>query len=245
MKRFYFIFFTLIFLALSCDRDGSVEYVIDGMSSNGNGKNTAPNLWIDGYQEVDSSSDYLVFPLWLGVFGQESWESSYASKRASPQNSYWNLLFYNPLNQEKHLLYQEKALILDFSPFAIDSPRVAADQFIFYKIIRQDFNADGNLDLKDPVQLFVSDKNGHNFRPLTPENRHLNGWKLYRNSPILLAEVREDTNHDSLFSHKDPTRYIRIDLSKESPGSPAFAPGYLDELEKQMKELFPIPTKDE
>lgn len=249
MKLQYFIFGLLIPVLFSCGggRDNSasrLDNMLGGISGSYQ-EIDGHDFWIDGYQEIDSSSDYLIFPLWLGTVGQQNRGMKSLRKWDTPQNLYWNLLFYNPLTQEKHLLFQEKAIVLSFSPFKIDSPRVAADQLIFYKIIRKDFNGDGELDLKDPVQLYVSDKDGRNFRTLTPENRDLSGWKLYRNSPILLAEVREDTDNDSLFSSKDPLRFIRVDLSDGNPGKPAFDPGYLDQLEKEMKKLFPPKLEDE
>ncbi|MCB9231358.1 MAG: hypothetical protein H6581_06840 [Bacteroidia bacterium] len=218
--------------------DENLDYIASSLDYSSGKLQNGHNFWIDGYQEIDSTSDYLLFPLWLGVASKGKRSISPSRNNMAAQNSYWNLLFYNPLTREKHLLLEGKAVILSFSAF--QSPKnPVANQLMFYQVIRNDFNGDGQLDYKDPVQLFVSDKNGNNFRPLTPPDRDLVGWQIYRQTPILIAELLEDANNDSLFNQKDPRDFLRIDLSNGQLGEPAFEPGFLDELEKEMKQNFP------
>ena len=47
---------------------------------------------------------------------------------------------------------------------------------IFYKVSVDDYNQDKKLTSDDPEYLFVSDKEGNNFRQISPTGYNLKSW---------------------------------------------------------------------
>jgi hypothetical protein len=101
------------------------------------------------------------------------------SKSRGQRTSYWNLLFYNTETNDQHLLTEDKKIVIfsiDINESSSSKSCMRSNGFdvykdnIFYEVVSQDYNQNGYLDDNDPTYLFISDKQGNNFRRLSPDN---------------------------------------------------------------------------
>jgi hypothetical protein len=189
------------------------------------------NIHTNNFQELDSSG-FLLFPLGIkesrGIGGSFSYKSI-------PEHNSWNIVFYNVHTKALHLLSERKMLIQQFGRDHKYSgiPEKRGDM-IFYEIIVDDYNKDGQLTTEDPTYLFATDREGKNFRQLSPGNHSLIRWERLKSSNTIIMTVQRDHNNDKEFSGEDVTVAFEIDLNSTSGPRKVFT----NELENKLKTLY-------
>ena len=154
-----------------------------------------------------AGSDYVMYPLAI-----KSDESGGLITKSSGRGTaqFWNFAFYNLTSGEYHLLDKtRKMLISTYDASAQDDVNmpagkiVPADSLIFYSVRITDFNNDGELSYSDPEYLFTSDKNGMNFKQVSPPNLNVTSWQAIKNTGKLLIQAVADVNNDRKFDDDD------------------------------------------
>jgi hypothetical protein len=109
--------------------------------------------------------------------------------------------------------------------------------FLFYTIIKNDFNADGLPDDENASTLFVSDRGGRQLRQLTLDGAQLKRRQLLTKTSLLLLKVRPATNKDRKFTPADGSYWLRLDpRDLESGPVRQPAPALSNALRQQMIE---------
>ena len=201
---------------------------------------------------VDSSA-FVLYPLVLNSVDQG--DDEYGSSRGRA-NAYWNIAFYNPRTGDTHLLAEGRKLLIESygapesgSGAASDAGTaplggaaggaVPAGQQLYYTVRTDDFNRDGALNEKDPAYLFVSDRAGRRFRPVSPAGYHVHGWEVVPGtSQVLLraTPATADNRHFYETSHAEPFVY---DLQADAPARPVFGPAFEGRLRQQLGAQWP------
>jgi hypothetical protein len=125
------------------------------------------NIQTNAFSEIDSSG-ILMFPLSMGETAEDKTRSSY---KDIPYGNFWNIIFYNSHTSGYHLLTDRKILISSFEDqYGEDGhPAVHLEKkHLFYRGVVDDHNNDRMLNAEDPEYLFVSDRQGNNFRLISP-----------------------------------------------------------------------------
>lgn len=160
------------------------------------------------------SSAYVLYPLPLNeTITKES--DGYGSSRYNSENTYWNIVFYNPRTNDMRLLDEHRKMVIrsyqvaDADPSAANSSsRISrtssvVDNLIFYSVITEGFNRDGKLTTDDPSYLFASDKAGRNFRQLSPDSLDVTNWVIQKSTGKLFIQTNRDANRDRKFGSED------------------------------------------
>jgi hypothetical protein len=193
----------------------------------------------DIFSEIDSSG-ILLFPLSMGEPSRQ--EGSFSYKKAS-NNSYWNIIFLNSHTNEYHLLGDGKILInsFDFQPSTHDS--AVNGKYIFYSIVKDDYNSDGELTGEDPSYLFISDKKGNNLRQISPANCHVQHWYFIKSVNKLLLIVKKDSDNNKKFDNADEVTTFEVEIDKGTAAKQVFSTPFKNKLKllyerdwKQMKQ---------
>lgn len=193
------------------------------------------------------SSEYVMYPLSLSEIVLET-EGEYGSS-SSRETTYWNILFYNPRNNQYHLLSNRKLFIQSFTGqesgslsggLSRGSIRVyAADKLLYFSIVTTDFNHDGQLTSADPTYLFTSDKAGKNFRQISPDSLHVAGWEVQQSTGNVLIQMVQDSNHDRKFGDEDESIPYVYNLANKQPARRIFSAGYMKQLSTQFGRQWP------
>ena len=78
----------------------------------------------------------------------------------------------------------------------------------------KDYSGNGKIDERDPSILYVSDTQGENLTPITPESENVVSFTLYEKLGFALLTIQRDSNHDKEFSVSDNDRYlVRLNLT--------------------------------
>jgi hypothetical protein len=133
----------------------------------------------------------------------------------------WNLLFYNSQTQEQHLLDEKNEF--EIIAYDVDTYPTKA---IFYTIRDDKANNDSILDNRDFTALYISDRRGKNFRPISPTDAHL---EFYYKNPKANELLFNATKN------RLPTWY-EIELNKPDSVRKIFADVFLNNLQKSIKE---------
>ncbi|GAB3937631.1 hypothetical protein [Mucilaginibacter myungsuensis] len=193
-----------------------------------------------------------MFPLIGIVEGQEqNGGDSYSSKgyRAS---TYWNIVFYNSENKEQRLLTPDRKLIItgyniasssdDSGPInKVTGPGTAeVSKLIFYKMICEDVNKNGGIDIDDPEYLFISDKIGKGFKQISPFDLSVTGWSVIDKTGLLLINARPDSNKDGKFDSDDRDVCYLYDLKNGGDAKPVFSKEFSRSVVNTYKKQWPV-----
>ncbi|SMC53104.1 hypothetical protein [Moheibacter sediminis] len=184
------------------------------------------NIQIMNFTEIDSSG-ILIFPLQMGQ--NKNRRNEYDYKEMSYSN-YWNIIFYNSKTSEYHLLTEEKVIINQFDYQYDERSGTGLDKYMFYEVTKKDFNEDKLLTGKDPVYLFVSDKEGKNFRQISPSDTSLDKWKYIKSSGKIIMNVTKDSNKNLLFDDKDEVSTFELVLELNEVPVEIFSDSLKDKL---------------
>ncbi len=191
------------------------------------------NIQTKDFSEIDSTG-ILIFPLKMGE--NKDRDDNYSYKEM-PYNGYWNIIFYNSKKNETHLLTENKVLILEYNykhnrDEGISVPKKL--NHIFYEIRSNDFNNDKLLNQKDPKYLFVSDKQGKNFRQISPDNYDINNWSYIESSNKIIISATKDSNKNLEFDDKDEVSTFELILDVNEKPREIFS----NDLKSQLKTLY-------
>jgi hypothetical protein len=93
------------------------------------------------------------------------------------------------------------------------SSLILRDKLIFIAIT-SDFNKDGLLSEEDALSIYISEKNGENFRQITPPNLNLTGLTFSKDLKTLFITLQNDSDNDKSFKDEQGTLY-QINLDKQ------------------------------
>ena len=230
------IFSIAIFILISCGQnnpDSQVQQTADSTTVDSlavlNDPKNYLNVQTNSFSEIDSSG-ILMFPLSMGETGRDGGSLSY---KEMPRNNYWNIIFLNSRNDEYHLLSDKKMLIRNYDfKYAndnnVDLPQTTP--YIFYKITSDDINKDKKLTDEDPDYLFVSDKEGNNFRQISPSNYDLRNWQFIKSANKVLLTVKKDSDKNNKFDENDEVTTFEIEIDKGSEPIEIFSKDFKDKL---------------
>ena len=191
------------------------------------------NIQTNSFSEIDSSG-IIMFPLSMGEASRDGGSFSY---KEIPYSSYWNIIIYNSHNSQYHLLSNRKMLIssFDIKYSSGDNVDIAfSNRNIFYKVTVDDYNEDKKLTSDDPEYLFVSDKEGNNFRQISPAGYSLKSWQFIKSTNKIIMAVTKDSDKNRKFGEKDEVTTFQIDIDKESQPTEIFS----TEFKNKLKVLF-------
>ena len=191
------------------------------------------NIQTNSFSEIDSSG-VMIFPLSMGETKREGGSLSY---KEMPNNGYWNIIFYNSITKEYHLLSERKMIIgnYDYKYGSGDNDNISqTSNHIFYTIRTDDFNKDKKLTDQDPQYLFISDKYGNNFRQISPTNYNLNNWKFIKSSNKVIMTVGKDSDKNIKFDNSDEITTFEIELDKGTEAKEVFS----EDFKNKLKILF-------
>jgi hypothetical protein len=190
-----------------------------------------------GFTEIDSTG-ILMFP--LQILGSENNsvmdKMSYGSRYA--EANIWNYIFYNSHTGEQHLLTTEKMLIrqTQFGGSVKMMPE-ANDQsdFIFYEVIKQKEIPTENEDAQAPSALYVSDKQGKDFRQVSPVGMHLSHWQTVPSTHHIIMTCLQDSDGNKKFDiQKDAVFMYTWDPASDKPATEVLT----DSTKKMVADLF-------
>jgi hypothetical protein len=140
---------------------------------------------------------------------------------------YWNVLFYNALDNNYHLLDDTlKMLIVSYTQGSNDTDesesigegRITNDttgKLLYFDIITSDYNKDSILDNNDPQYLFIADKSGNNFKQVSPDNAGVDHWQAMDGLNKILMMIKQDTNKNGTLDLNDEINPWIYDVKSE------------------------------
>ncbi len=241
-----------IFNSNRSDKRSGLQLVKNDSTSTTDLKNQKILVYGD-YMDLDST-DYLLIPIGMKTIDQvedkglrSKSSDEYAETAADSYRSYKynfyslnfgncnNIIFYNKLNDETHLMLQKPAIISQFYfPYYI--PEYAGKKFYFILIgIREDdTNADGYINSEDAEKVYISDMSGKNMFQINPDNTQLIDWFIDMKTNNILIKVRFDSNKDEKFNY-----YDEIDILKTSIDSPVMGKRIINkEIKSNIKKIL-------
>lgn len=230
------IFLSTILFLTSCgqnqqgkqDQSSADSTLVDSIAVLNDPKNNL-NIQTNSFLEIDSSG-ILMFPLSMGESERDGSSLSY---KEMPSNSFWNIIFLNSRTNEYHLLSDKKMLIknYDFKYNSNGNVDIAqTSRHIFYSITSDDFNKDRKLTDEDPKYLFISDKEGKNFRQISPSNYDLQNWQFIKSVNKVLLIVRKDSDKNNKFDDNDESTTFEVDIDKETESKEVFSTDFKNKL---------------
>lgn len=231
LQQFIFIVTLAGFIACTPDKEQkntAPGAVVDSAAVVNDPKNNL-NIQTNSFSEIDSSG-ILMFPLLMGETERDGGSLLYKS---IPNNSYWNIIFLNSHTGGYHLLSEQKMLIknYDFNYSSNDNTAITqTKKYIFYNIVTNDYNADKFLSYKDPGYLFVSDKEGNNFRQISPANYDVQNWQFVKASGKIIITAKKDSDKNNTFDDKDEVTTFEADMEKGTAAVEVFSTKFKNSL---------------
>ena len=187
------------------------------------------NIQTNSINEIDSSG-IIMFPLSMGETSRYGDRLSY---KEVPSNSYWNVIFYNSNTTNFHLLSERKMLIRNFEYNYSGGGSVGIEEttkHIFYKTTVEDYNKDKKLTTDDPEYLFVSNKEGKNFRQISPNNYNLKSWQFIKSSNKVIMTLTKDIDNNAEFGDKDEVVSFEINIDQDTTAREIFPTQFKNKL---------------
>ncbi|RYZ19566.1 MAG: hypothetical protein EOO16_19560 [Chitinophagaceae bacterium] len=194
-------------------------------------------------QPVDSS-DVVYYPL---LFQRKEIGVGLSSSYEGERSVYWNLLFVNTSTGARHLLSEDRKIIIwqvhsgsgvSGSYQGSNSKILAGKRWILYDVFANDYNGDGMPDAKDPASLFVSDREGYGFRQVSPEGWGVVSWRVAERSGKLLLLARRDDNGDRRIDDGDKSVPFLVDLDAGGAARQLFQEDYIDTLHGSLRRIW-------
>ena len=183
------------------------------------------------------SSHIVIYPL---ILEKTSYKAGFSSGSGGGKVSFWNLIFYNTENDTRHLLTDNKKIIiysfnLNASSYSssYDNGSEGVNIYtnnIFYDVISNDFNQNKILDPDDPTYLYVSDKQGNNFRQISPDNYNIISWDVVKGTSKIILQAQKDNNGDKKFDQNDEVIPLVVDMATGKLAKETFNKAYIDSL---------------
>ncbi|GAO42712.1 hypothetical protein FPE01S_01_17280 [Flavihumibacter petaseus NBRC 106054] len=217
-------------------REAADSIVTDSIAISDNPKNYL-NIQTKNFTEIDSSG-ILMLPLTMGESPDESGGLYYKS---IPVSSCWNMIFLNLRTNEYHLLSDKKIVIRDYEFYNSGDYNTSyrttinkSDKFLFYTVTSDDYNKDKKLTSEDPTYLFVSDKEGRNFKQISPSNYDIQKWKFIPSVNKIIIAARKDTNRNTRFEENEEVTTFEVDFNRGMEPQEVFTADF----KRQLRELY-------
>jgi hypothetical protein len=248
MMRRLFQFLPLLALLAACT--GEAEKTSDTKPQTEAQKQASieqVKLHFTGPVLIDSSA-YVMYPLLLRA---SEGEADGYDVRKGRSNTYWNIAFYNTETGESHLLAASRKMIIEGYGAAETSggtPDYASgnsihymkqvyepgNQLLYYSIKIDDYNHDGVIDDKDPTYLFTSDKNGREFKQISPANYNIESWQLVQGARKVLIQAKRDTDNNKAFDDDDITTPFVYTIRSGGPAKEVFSKEFNSEVKEML-----------
>lgn len=204
-------------------------------------------LHFTGPELLDSSA-YVIYPLLLTASESEN-DSGYESRNR--EATYWNIAFHNLQTGESHLLTNRKIVIERYSAaettsegssslsdnygkLAKGGPGAMA-RLLYYAVKVADYNHDGSLNEKDPTYLFTSDKEGRNFKQISPDGYTVDSWQLVKSADKVLLQARRDTDGSQSIDQYDMTTPLVYSPRAGGVATAVFDDAFSSEVKKALR----------
>ena len=110
-------------------------------------------------------------------------------------------------------------------------------------MVSKDFNQNNFLDDTDPTFLYVSDKQGNNFRLLSPDNYNIVSWEVVKGTSKIILQGQKDVNGDKKFDQNDPVIPLIVDITTKQLASEIFNQNYIDSLKSILTKTWQAEKK--
>ena len=194
-------------------------------------------------QTIDSSH-IVIYPL---ILEKETYGSGYSSGSDGQRTSYWNLIFYNTETQNQNLLTTDKKILISSINFGSSSSS-SHDLWtsginiyknnIIYTVVANDYNANKQIDGNDPTYLFVSNRDGTNFRQISPDSCNINSWKVVKGTTKIIMQWQKDNNGDKVFNENDATIPLVVDINSGKTATETFKQNFIDSLKLRLVKIW-------
>lgn len=150
----------------------------------------------------------------------------------------FNVLIRRSSTGEQHLLLQMPAVLISLN---VPDPKCAAGEgnvpcgTLVWTLIDRDTNHDGVINFQDSHRLYVSDFAGQNFRPLSPEDATVLGWKWDGRAKELFVGVRRDANGDGQYADEDGAELLVANGEPLTPATPFIDATILTSLQTVLR----------
>jgi len=220
-----FIFLSTIFTLISCGQNKKEAQSLLNEVDPKQGL----NIQMNRFSEIDTSG-ILMFPLSMSETNADGGSLAY---KEIPSSSFWNIIFLNSKTNYYHLLSDKKILIRNYDFKYSENGRADIGQtsrHIFYSVTSEDFNNDKRLTDEDPKYLYLSDKEGNNFRRISPQNCDLQNWKFINSTNKVLITVKIDSDNNYKFDDKDEVMAFEFEIDKGKESTEVFSIQFKDSL---------------
>jgi len=208
------------------------------------------------YMDLDST-DYLLIPLGMKVLSNTNdeglrsksdaeYSGGYSGNYRSYKYNFYtldfgncnNIIFYNKLTEETHLLLQNPAIISQFYFPYYDKEYVGNKYyFILLGIRENDSNADGYINTEDAERVYIADLSGKNLVQVTPDNTQLVDWFIDPATNNILMKVRYDSNKDQKFDFRDELEILKTSIKTPSIGRQIISKEIKDNIKRILKKI--------
>jgi hypothetical protein len=198
---------------------------------------------------IINSTNYVMYPL---PINKETRGGYSIISNSNGSQVYWNIVFYDMVAKTYHLLDKRKMVITGYSTHngSADANDGSGnvdtnDDHIFYSVIVDDRNKDGNLDLEDPAYLFISDKKGNNFTQISPKAMHVFNWSVIKPANKILINIAGDTNNDNKFDNEDNTTPYVYDFTTGGIAQPVLDKNFIDTAGKLFTKHWQVKKQNQ
>ncbi len=147
--------------------------------------------------------------------------SFFSSNKLAYWNDYYaNVLFYNFKSNITKKLFQEETFIKiptdNSNKFYAErnTKKLSTDKWIFFFVKNIDSDKNGKINNDDPTILYVSDKQGNDLKPVTPDNESVISLDTFEKQGFILVKMQRDLNKNNKFEDDDKDFYfLRFDLT--------------------------------
>ncbi|MDQ3046109.1 MAG: hypothetical protein M3R27_01075 [Bacteroidota bacterium] len=247
----------LVFKDKNANEQSGIQLVTNDSTSNNNDPKKQQVLVYGDYMDLDST-DFLLIPLGMktlegqdnrGLRSKSSDEytesESSGSYRSFKYNFYSldfgncnNIIFFNKVTDETHLLLQNPAIISQFYfPFYDKEYQGEKYWFILLGIREDDSNADGYINTYDAEKVYLTDLSGRNMKQITPDNTQLVDWFIDMPTNSILMKVRFDTNKDLKFNYYDEIEILKTSIDAPYQARKIIADPIKEEIRNILKRI--------
>ena len=241
MLRLFFIISSISFLAACSDKNPDVN-LQEKLKKDTTAK--SQQIIFADPQMIDSSH-IVIYPL---ILEKGSYGSSYVSSSGGQRTSYWNLIFYNTETQMQNLLTRDRKVLIYSINFGSSSSSSSVEPWanginifkenIIYTAVAKDYNANKQLDEDDPTYLFISNRDGTNFRQISPDNFNIVSWEVVKGTTKIIMQARRDNNSDQVFDEHDTLVPLVADINSGKPAVETFKQTFIDSLKQHFVTIW-------
>jgi len=214
MRKFLCLL-SLCLLCIGCD-----DKIERPLASGSPGEDNSENLAVANLPVHIDSTNYLIHPVAKievresGYYGSSSSTSGSAAVGDQFFGNFTNLRF-QELNSEEFTGLTDQNLRILSVQFLRAIFENTGKQFLLYKIVDSDTNADGKLNSNDQKALYISDINGSDFRRINRAEQVLQDYQVLKTVNRLYFRSIEDINANGRLDAGEKPHYFYLDLASQ------------------------------